>query len=156
MSQIQTQTQNPKLYLSREEEEMLGAIDRKINGCPYFYHTEMFHVSNILKHLFLQYLYDELIINESLSEDEANLLIEVERRVDDWWIRLCEDLPEDIYIDIEEGDWEEIYFKIFIDSKSEEVTGYFKKIGDGWTITVLINNKEVELIDYIKSRWENG
>ena len=131
------------LRLSKEEEKKLAKIDEKIYGCPYFYHNEYYHVSHILKNIFLGE-----VGTEGLTEEEKDLVEKIERRTDVWWDIYVPVSEVEYDIEFKNHDWSEIEIVVYTTDgeRSSNTIAEFKRVKDGWT---LITDKEKDLREFI-------
>ena len=123
--------ESPTLRLSEEEEERLAEIDRKLYGCPYFHHGDYYHISHILKYVFLGE-----VETEKLTEEEKDLIERIGRRVDDWWDIYVPKSEIEYDIEFEHADWNELGARVYTTDgkKNRGFTISFKRVGDGWTL----------------------
>jgi len=123
-------TRLPGLKLSEEEERVLAEIDKRSFGCPRIPHDDDYHVSHMLKTLFMGMSY------VSLSEEEERLIEKVDDWLDGVWAGLYP--PEDLWIEVEDWLYDEMKMNIYnYDNKIvKRATMKFVKVDGEWTLYI--------------------
>jgi len=123
-------TRLPGLKLSEEEERMLAEIDKRSFGCPRIPHDTQYHISHMLKVLFMSMSYVR-------DEEEERLIEKIEDWLDEVWAGLYP--PEDLWVEVEDWLGDEMRMNIYnYDNKIvKRATMKFMKLVDGeWTLHI--------------------
>jgi len=146
----ESQVKYPRVVLSSEEERRLCEIDEKVYGCPWYYHDEEDHVSHMLRVLWIDDEFQELLDEEGLTDEDREFLRGVREKVEKWWWEYVEYFPEDFDFTLMTTygwGWKEMDV-MYPDGEIRST--YFSKTGDGWTIFVSDrdSDEDVELVEF--------